>query len=76
MIYNGLNTGIRVHVNDDVKTDNRLSTYSRPVTSGHVVIGRRYVTVDEKYCSVMVDELMLFNKSLTSQEVEHLMSLY
>ena len=43
---------------------------------GGVVIGRRYVETDQGYCSTMVDELMLWNRSLTSQEAEHLITLY
>ena len=76
MIYYGPNTGIRVHVNGGVKTDKGRSASSKEASSGHVVIGRRYVTVNEKYCSVTVDELMLWNRSLTTEEAEHLISLY
>ena len=43
---------------------------------GGVVIGRRYVETDQEYCSTMVDELMLWNRSLMSQEAEHLITLY
>ena len=45
-------------------------------SSGHVVIGRRHVDSDSRYCSTMVDELMLWNRSLTSQEAEYIISLY
>ena len=78
MIYSGPNTGIRVHVNGDVKTDNSRGTSSKEAlnSSGRVVVGRRYVETDKAYCSTMVDELMLWNRSLTTREVEHLISLY
>ena len=48
----------------------------RTENSGDVVIGRRYVDRDDKYCSTMVDELMLWNRSLTTQEAQYLISLY
>ena len=76
IIYNGPNTGIRVHVNGDVKTDNGRSASNKEESTGRVVIGRRYVETDKAYCSVTVDELMLWNRSLTSEEAEHLISLY
>ena len=76
MIYNGPNTGIRIHVNGDVKTDNGRSSSSKGVSSGHVVIGRRYVETDKANCSTMMDELMLWNRSLTSEEAEYLITLY
>ena len=77
MIYNGPNGGIRVHVNDKIKHGEvREGKRYRGESSGHVVIGRRFVTSDKKYCSAMVDELMLWNRSLTIQEAEHLISIY
>ena len=41
--------------------------------SGRVVIGRRFVDEDGYYCSVTVDELMMWNRALSDAEV---MSLY
>ena len=78
MIYNGPNTGIRVHVNGEVKTDNSRTTSSKEAlnSSGHVVVSRRYVETDKAYCSTMMDELMLWDRSLTPEEAEHLISLY
>ena len=51
-------------------------TSGKEENSGDVVIGRRYVDSDFKYCSTMVDELMLWNRSLTPQEAEYLIALY
>ena len=78
MIYNGPNTGIRVHVNGDVKTDNSRGTSSKETlnSSGYVVVGRRYVETDKAYCSTMMDELMLWNRNPTTEEAEYLITLY
>ena len=37
--------------------------------SGAMVIGRRYVDADRNYSSVVVDELLLWNRELTQQEI-------
>ena len=46
--------------------------YAYAAGSGVVVIGRPYPSSDEKYTSVMVDELMFFNRKLTLEEIENL----
>ena len=77
MVYKGSDVALRVHVNGDVRTKNITSaTIVTGKSSGYVVIGRVYVEEDRAYCSTMVDELMLWNRSLTTQEVENVMSLY
>ena len=76
MVYNGPGGESRVHINGEVKImQERLKIIIGEI-SGHVpvVIGRRYVEEDDHYCSTMVDELMLWNKSLTEQEVEEFLS--
>ena len=78
MVYNGRESGIRVHVNDKVisGSDCRSKSVNGGLSSGHVVIGKKYVENDSRYCSSMVDELMLWNRSLTTQEAEYLMTIY
>ena len=36
---------------------------------GRMVIGRSYVNSDEEYASVVVDELLLWNRKLTQPEI-------
>ena len=76
MVHTGPDTGLRVHVNGKVATDTSLSVRQFWMNSGRVVIGRRFVDKDEKYCSSTVDELMLWNRSLTTQETEYVMAMY
>ena len=45
-------------------------------TTGHLVIGRRKLDDDNQYCSVMVDEVMLWNTVLTSSEILALFKNY
>ena len=76
LIYNGFHGGASLYVNGEVKHTEERERNGRKENSGDVVIGRRYVDRDDKYCSTMVDELMLWNRSLTSQEAEYIISLY
>ena len=76
LIYNGVHGGVRLHVNGEAKNMEEKETNHKIKNFGGVVIGRRYVETDQGYCSTMVDELMLWNRSLTSQEAEHLITLY
>ena len=74
MVYKGSYAALRVHVNDDVMTKNVPWVFNVALSLGDVVIGRKYVEEDRAYCSAMVDELMLWNRSLTKEEVENVMS--
>ena len=74
MVHKGSSTPLRVHVNGEVRTGNILGTNIAEMSSGEVVIGRKYLGEDRAYCSAMVDELMLWNRSLTQEEVENVMS--
>ena len=76
MVYTGPDTGIRVHVKGKVITKTSLDPKESRLSTGNIVIGRRYTKTDIRYCSSMVDELMLWNRSLTTQEAEQLVSLY
>ena len=76
MIYNGPNTEIRLLVSGEVRTTDTLHDKTTERNSGRVIIGKRYLEVNGRYCSSMVDELRLWNRSLTVEEAEHLMALY
>ena len=39
---------------------------------GRIVIGRRFTGSDNEYTSVQVDELLLFNKTLSGEEIRKL----
>ena len=78
MVFNGPDSVLRLHLNSKVISDSDLGNKSANdgSTSGHVLIGRKHVENDSKYCSSMVDELMLWNRSLTTQEAEYLLTIY
>ena len=46
------------------------TTHGYPAGSGNVVIGRTSPSKDENYASVMMDELMFFNRKLTVEEIQ------
>ena len=76
MINNGPEATLRMRVNDEVRTKNSPLRRNIGTSSGHGVIGRMFMEENERYCLGMVDELMLWNRSLTTQEVDSFMSLY
>ena len=73
MVYKGLDAPLCLHVNGDVITGNNLAFNIDEMSSGDVMIGQKYVDEDGWYCSTMVDELMLWSRSLTQEEVENVM---
>ena len=54
----------------EVASDTTKSAKSKPAGDGRIVVGRRYTKKDCDYASVEVDELIYFNDSLTSDEVQ------
>ena len=68
----------KCYIKGEVKHGDQVlpNTSGQQANSGHVLIGRKHVDKDKSYCSTMVDELMLWNRSLTTQEAEYLISLY
>ena len=54
----------------EVARDTKESTKDYSAGDGRIVVGRLYTNSDEKYASVMVDELMFFNQSLSDVEIE------
>ena len=49
---------------------------SRPPGDGRVVIGRYYTNRDDRYASVAVDELTLWNRTLTLQEIQAVYNMH
>ena len=78
MIYRGPEAALSVRVNGEVTTTDTLpdKMTERNQNSGRMIIGKRHLRHNGRYCSVMVDELRLWNQSLTVEEAEHLMDLY
>ena len=60
--YNGAEV-----VNGTTKSD---GTYS--AGDGRIVVGRCYIDEDRRYASMEIDELIFFNKALTTTDIEHL----
>ena len=44
----------------------------RPAGNGRIVLGRHYINSNTRYSSVTIDELVFFNQSLKSTEVQHI----
>ena len=51
-------------------TDTSKHDVNRSAGGGRIVAGREYTDSDERYASVQVDELIYFNASLTSDDVQ------
>ena len=52
------------------------NTLTQTDGDGRVVIGRRYVTSNNGYARVEVDELIFFNQALTNEKVGKLYDIY
>ena len=44
--------------------------------SGEVVVGRLHPSKDEMYSSIMVDELIFYNRKLCAEELQDLFDMY
>ena len=77
LVFHGLNNGegITVYNNgtqmamQSMKTEEALQ-----MGDGRVIIGRLYTELNGAYCSVEVDDLMLWNEALTQQDVAKLIN--
>ena len=72
-------SGLRTHGNGQMEIHTGMIAWAQRKSGtsvGHVVIGRKVVNVDSKYCSTMVDEFILWSRSLTVEKVEELIALY
>ena len=57
------------HVGTFEETDTSLGDGTQSLSSGKMIIGRKSTDVNNFYTSVMVDELNLWNRSLTSHQI-------
>ena len=75
MNYIGPNNGQRIQIyynGTEVSTDPTKSSASRSPGDGRIVVGRFATDLDRHYATVMVDELLFFNQTLTSAEIDAL----
>ena len=64
--------GLRIYYNGMEVTSDTIKSSAGPYSTGdgRIVVGRRLTNLDENYASVQVDELIYFNASLTSDDVQ------
>ena len=63
--------GIKMFIDGSkVTSDTTKTAHSSLAGDGMIVVGRIYTDKDQSYTSVQVDELIFFNRALTSVEVQ------
>ena len=79
MNYIGTNIGqgIKIFYNgfEMVSVETKLAG-SHQTGDGRIVVGRRFTDMDQQYASVMVDELLFFNRYLTPEEISVLLRVW
>ena len=55
---------------EEVASDTILDPYTITAGDGRIVVGRLYTYHDSLYSSVQVDEMLLFDQSLKSREIQ------
>ena len=63
--------GIRVYYNGtEVESDTTKTTRSYAPGDGRIVVGRSYTDSDKYYASMHIDELIFFNKALSTNDIK------
>ena len=78
LVYHGPNNGQGMSVYHDgnlVKPDSSKSPKTHTESSGTVIIGKRHTDQDEDYGSVMVDELMFWDRQLLPAEIQAIVAM-
>ena len=73
--YIGPNNGQGIQIYYDgveVDSDTVQDVQSCSAGDGRIVVGRQFTDRDRDYASVMVDELLFFNQTLTAEEISTL----
>ena len=72
--YIGPNDGeeIRVYYNGQEEVNGVTADATRSAGDGRIVVGRRYIDEDSQYASMQIDELIFFNKALSTTDIERL----
>ena len=79
LVYHGPNDGEGITVyHDGTQVEHDDTRYNRSYTTGpgSMVIGRKYTNRDDYYTSVVVDELTMWNRQLSVQEIQDIFNLY
>ena len=73
MVYHGYEQGITVY-HDGIKigTDTVKASSSTIAGNGRVEIGRRVLTSSTYYASTYVDEIKMYNRQLTENEIQNM----
>ena len=77
--YIGPDDGIRIYYNGtEEDRDTTKTTGFGPYSAGdgRIVVGRWFTDKDEKYPSLQVDEMIFFNRHLSSDEIASLATVY
>ena len=80
LVFNYISTnetqGIVIyHDGQEVARSTNEGTGPTTPGSGEVVIGRYFTSLDGAYSSVLVDEMLFFNRELTAEEIEALYNM-
>ena len=77
MVYEGLSNGITIYINGVLVVSITSGTsVTHGAAVGKTVLGRFYTDQDEKYATIKVDEVTLWNVALTAQDVQDLYNFY
>ena len=78
VVYHGLNRGLAVYHNITKigESSTHDKNYSYSPGPGTFTLNRKYTNQDNYYSSVMFDELTMWNRALSSQEVEKIYKTY
>ena len=77
--YIGVDDGIRIYYNGtEEDRDTAKTTEFGPYSAGdgRVVVGRWFIERDDRYPSLQVDEMIFFNRHLSSDEIAALATVY
>ena len=77
-MFHGPNDGEGISIYHDgvnIKTDASKAMNNYTDGSGTVIIGKRYVDKDDRYGSVMVDELTFWDRQLLQSEIQAIASM-
>ena len=62
--------GIRIYLDGVLSDDTKsLDQDPSPQGEGRIVVGREFTHFDDKYASVTLDELLIFNQTLSDQQM-------
>ena len=68
--------GFNTYFNGNIAfTDNTIQEDNTTAGNGRIVIGKSFTEIDDYYTSLEVDEVLLFNKILTAQEINYLYNM-